>query len=151
MALTTIAEINYLSSVGEPSDDFVLVPSWDDAVGSLTSDVWGDITQNAHGDLTGWLTSNAPSRYQGVWNKRVRELRPIVEKIVEESLLTRIPANDGGDLRDALTWDLLLIAMDAEYHDLKRRPRLPSMMRDCYVSGHLPCGFDNAQSKIIAY
>ena len=151
MTLPSIAEINFLSSVGEPHDEFAVVSSWDDAVSSLTSDAWGDFTQNAQGDLTEWLSSNAPSRYQGVWNNRIRELRPMIERLVEETLLTKIPVSDSPGLRDALNWDLLLIAIDSDYHDLKRRPGLPSRMRDCYASGHIPCGFSDAQSQIIAY
>ena len=138
-----------MSSIGEPSEDFMILSSWDEALASLSSNSWGNITQNAQGDLTEWLSSNATSRYQGVWNKRVKELRPIVNSLVEKRLLPNIPCAVSSAIVETLRWDLLLAAMDADYEDLKRRPSLPSQIRDCYEAGHIPCGYE--QSKLVAY
>ena len=151
MALPGLTDIELLSATGEPDNRFVMVESWKDASEALVSDSWGDITQNAQGDLTGWLSSNAPTRYQGVWNTRIRQLRPEVEQIVDDSIMPAIPVEDDGGIRSALIWDLLLASVDYDYADLVRRPSLPSQIRACYASGHLPCGFDSAQSQIIAY
>jgi hypothetical protein len=151
MALADLTEIDFLSSAGQPDDQFVILPSWKEAVDSLVSDSWGDMTQDAQGNLTEWLSANSPSRYQGVWNKRTKELRPVIETLVDERLLPVIPVEDDGRLRSALACDLLLVAIDAEFDDLVRRPSLPSRLRECYSSGHLPCGISSDQSQIVAF
>jgi hypothetical protein len=151
MALPGQTDIGLLSAVGEPDSRFIIVSSWTVAFEFLVSDSWGDITQKAQGDLTAWLTSNAPSRYKGTWNQRIRQLRPEVERIVAELIMPSISNEDAGRIRSALSWDLLLASIDFEYTDLARRPSLPSRIRECYASGHLPCGFDGGQSRIIAY
>ncbi|MDB4437985.1 hypothetical protein N9195_00185 [bacterium] len=151
MALADLTEIDFLSLAGQPDDRFVILPSWRDAVESLVSESWGDVTKDAQANLTEWLSANAPSRYQGVWNKRTKELRPVIETLVDERLLPLIPVGDDGRLRPALIWDLLLVAMDADFDDLERRPTLPSRLRTCYSSGHLPCRISNDQSQIVAF
>ena len=150
MSLPCLSNVDLLSAVGVADDRYIMAPSWESALSSLASSEWESFTQDAQGELTSWLTSKAPHRYQDVWNSKVKVLRAEVEQVVDELFLAEPRLGTSEDVRAALQWDLLLACIDSDYADLANRPKLPAMIRDCYLAGHLPCGYDRAANRIVA-
>ena len=147
--IPTVTDFDLLSHLGEKSDSFVTVSSEDEALKGLLSSEWQEYTEEAQGNLTEWLTLNHPKRYQGVWNAKIREVRPTIESLINNRLLPQFSATST-PLRDCLRWDLLFCEMDCYYSDLNKRPLPGQRIRYIYEAGFLPCGLSST-GEILAY
>ena len=92
-------------------------------------------------ELTEYLSSRFPSKYQGVWNKTVREVRSEIEcKIVPKLLDRQQYIGFSSAVIDCVKWDLLHAAMTIIYINTNP-PLFYLRLFEVYESGHLPCGW----------
>ncbi|MEQ1533867.1 MAG: hypothetical protein HOO97_06095 [Sideroxydans sp.] len=138
--------IDWLSKCGQPivrsyAFPHIAVTSWSDANRLCSEQSWETVTEEAGGNLTAYLSSRFPAKYQGVWNKVVRELKPRIDEIVLPKLKERQQeANFDDRVIDCIKWDVLNALMTAHYAECKP----PSFYRDIFVvyeDGHFPCGW----------
>jgi hypothetical protein len=75
--------------------------------------------------------------------KHFGELRPIILSFVD-GLLPKIPVSEKGrkNVRDALSWDIMLICLEHEYRDVTEPFFYIPLLDPWYAAGHFPCGWD---------
>lgn len=140
--------VAWLQNCGAYLDESILefsvrqLDSWRDVVESMLYSDWEDVTTEARGDLTGYLTVKHPSRYQGKWNSLVSEARQIIERevmpVISNAQHKLAPSSE---LLDIIKWDLTSIAMTLYYADCNP-PRFFLDLLAIYELGHLPCGWE---------
>ena len=144
--ISDLKDVAWLSNCGGPLPSFELpairAASWREADVSCSSKEWQRTTEEAAGDVTSHLTLKHPSRYQGVWNKLVRELRPKIEAAIVPTLL-EVQAQEkfSDQVVACIKYDVLLAVMTSHYADCKP-PIFFLKLFEVYRSGHFPCGWE---------
>ncbi|TCS37742.1 hypothetical protein EDC30_10334 [Paucimonas lemoignei] len=150
--LDRLKTIDWLSKCGQSIGrnyplPYVAVSSWEEANRLCTEPSWEAVTEEARSELTEYLSMRFPTKYQGVWNKVVRELRPYIDEIVVPKLKARQQeVNFGDGVIDCIKWDVLHALMTAHYAVCSP----PSFYRDLWVvyeDGHFPCGWAGVWPK----
>ena len=145
IVLEKLNQVDWLSQCGQPQPSYavpcIAVKSWNDASRLCSDAAWESISEKASGELTEYLSSRFPIRYQGVWNKTVRELRPKIENAIMPKLMA-IQREKGfaEGVINCIRWDVLYAVMTGVYLDCNP-PEFYLQLFDIYESGHFPCGW----------
>jgi hypothetical protein len=142
--LKSLEGINWLANCGHPLPDFLLpcvaVSSWTEADRLCAEDAWENVGIAARGDLTEYLTKKCPAQYQGVWNQKVKELRPKMEEVIVQKLRGAQSVHGFSDaVIECVKWDVLHALMASSYVDFKP-PLFYLRLFEIYEKGHFPCG-----------
>jgi hypothetical protein len=151
--LEELEKAEWFRCVGQKDTEVALVlSSWKEAIDSCASDEWQDLILEAANQYRERLLSNSKERFSQ-WNKIVQEVKPFTvslvarktEKIIKENQLPKI-------FEDTVNWDILHVAMEAEYTDVYP-PGFFASNAYWYVHGHFPCGWqgDFPNGKLIVY
>jgi hypothetical protein len=125
--------------------EIVTLNSWIEVVKSYTDVAWEEITEEAQGILTSYLSQKCSQEYHGQWNKIVREIRPRLEEIVDPQVIKLIKQeNLDYSLKDIVRWDILHYVMEMIYYERGRctPPIFFKNIFEIYKNGHLPCGWE---------
>jgi hypothetical protein len=78
------------------------------------------------------------------WNELSREVKAVMAARISPVVVTAL-AKDGlpASANDSIAWDLLLIALEAEYSDVVAKSEVTELLWPWYSAGHVPCGWDN--------
>lgn len=96
-------------------------------------------------ELTVQLSARHDEAYE-LWNAKVAEVKPLMERIVREKLASpsvraRMPDEAEKVFLNALRWDLLGLCMAREYEDLVPRTRYYELVEHWFLAGRFPCGW----------
>jgi len=145
ISIEQLSSIAWLTKCGQPLSEYSLsciaVQDWKEASRRCSDINWENICENARGSITEYLSNNFPDKYQGVWNKTVREIKPKVESAIVEKLMA-VQNEKGVDsvIIDCVKWDVLHAVMTSLY--LSCEPPLFYLhLFEVYQSGHFPCGW----------
>src|SRR5688572_13155581 len=139
--LEELERAEWFSSVGvKDTEAAVVLSSWAEAVESCASDAWQDLLLEAANRYREQLLQKDKERFRR-WNEIVREVKPPVlalvarkiEPIVREHGLPKV-------FEDTVNWDILHLAMEAEYADVYP-PGFFASQSYWYAHGHFPCGW----------
>lgn len=116
--------------------------SWKEAEKHFSAPEWKYVTGEAQGNLTSYLSQKYPNKYQGDWNKLVKEAKPKVEQIVVPHINSLISKeNINPVFGDCVKWDILHAIMELTY--VKCNPPLFFLnLFEIYKFGNLPCGWN---------
>jgi hypothetical protein len=148
IALEKLSQVDWLANCGQPLPIYavpcIAVTSWSEASRLCADSTWEGVSENARGELTEYLSSRFPARYQGVWNKTARELRPKIESTITPKLLAVQQEKGFAEgVIDCIKWDVLHAMMTSVYIDC-RPPAFYLQLFDIYESGHFPCGWSGS-------
>ena len=140
--LDELEQVEWFSHVGEPRDGpYVILRTWQDAITSCSSLSWENLCLEAANQYRQRLQEQSPSRL-AKWNEVVAELKvftiPFVKRkishVVEGHALPKA-------FEDQVQWDILHLAMEAEYADVYP-PGFYASQAFWYLNGRFPCGWD---------
>ena len=143
--LDRLSQIDWLARCGQSLPKYAIhcipVVSWSDASRLCLDGSWEKAGDDARSALTEYLTTRYPAKYQGVWNKKVRELRPKIESAIVPKLKAAQQMHGFGDgVIDCIKWDVLHALMTSSYLDCDP-PMFYLQLFEVYESGHFPCGW----------
>jgi hypothetical protein len=141
--LDEIFNYPFFENVGKPLSPTVTpLKSWAAAAKMCRSYKW-ETCQLMARNLLQRLTEKLPWQRAEEWNPLSDELRPLILAFVD-SLLVRFPLKDKAlkNVRDALSWDIMLICFEHSYTDVIKPPFYIPIVEPWYVAGHFPCGRD---------
>lgn len=152
----TLAQLEgaeWFRSVGRKDTDAAIVlSSWEDAIVSCASLEWENLLLEATNQYREKLASRSTERFQG-WNSITKELKAVtvplvtrkVEQVVKDNGLPKV-------FEDTVQWDVLGVAMEAEYADVYP-PGFYASQAYWYTKGHFPCGWQGSfpDGKLIIY
>lgn len=141
----TMKTVPWFSRCGTPSEnigfDVEWLSEWSQAQESLESPEWKMIETDALGNLTAFLATKHASKYQGIWNRLVREATPKIEALF---IPAAVAYQQERQLRKTflnyVRWDCLGIIMESTYKPC-RPPVFYTKFLSIYQSGHFPCGW----------
>lgn|ERR1039458_3726145 len=142
----------FFQSVGKPLPASVTsMSSWSAAAKMCRSHKWETCQLMARNTLQGKIEARYPEdtvnhsfwHRSEEWNPIVKELRPLVHSFVD-GLLPKFPLQDKAlkNVRDAVSWDIMLICLEQEYRDLVKPFFYIPFVEPWYAAGHFPCGWD---------
>jgi hypothetical protein len=149
-----LSRVSWFNHCGRPIQSGVLnkfrqLTSWRQADLECTSTRWRDITENAQGELTVYLSTNYPEKYQGIWNRLLREAKPAVEQYAAARALEIAAENRvSKEFVDAVRWDVLCGIMEMSYKSCNP-PVFFAQLLDVYKLGHFPCGIDEDGAVVL--
>lgn len=131
----------------EATPDVQPLQGWSQAMEVCPAQPSKDARLEASNELSGRLSVYHNEAYS-LWNTKVEELKPLIEKLVHGKLAisavrARIPDDAEGLFVNALRWDLLGLCMAREYEDLVRT-RYYELLEHWYMAGRFPCGWIGA-------
>lgn len=152
----TLAQLElaeWFRAVGQQDTEAaIILPSWEDAVASCASAEWQNLLLEATNRYREKLASLSPDLFQQ-WNVITNDVKavtmPLVaRKIAQVVKVQRLPKV----FEDTVQWDILGVAMEAEYADVYP-PGFYGSQAYWYVKGHFPCGWqgDFPAGKLIIY
>ncbi len=142
--LSELESYLWFSNVGNRSEvgDVTFVDSWGAAVASCASRKWEDFQQDIHNY---YIRKVGAHIHEGAerWNAVLSEVEsrlavhafPVVEKMASNLELPQV-------FVDSVRWDVLGICMEVEFSDITPPFFFAAIVRECYRSGHFPCGWD---------
>ena len=151
--LEELERAEWFRSVGvKDTEAAVVLSSWAEAVESCASDAWQDLLLEAANRHREQLLQKDKERFRR-WNEIVREVKPSVlalvarkiEPVVREHSLPKV-------FGDTVNWDILHLAMEAEYADVYP-PGFFASQSYWYAHGHFPCGWQGEfpAGKLVIY
>lgn len=145
--LDSLNEVNWFDHPGQQeSDDVVVLSSWQETIKDSSSIKWKNVKLEAQGDLHAFLVISARERSR-LWNSLVVEIKQITEPMVERKIQMVMQAHNlPATFKDSVSWDILNIAMEEEYADL-RPPGFYANLANWYRKGHFPCGWRGKYPK----
>ncbi len=129
-----------------------VLSSWRDAERSCASPEWRDLLLEAANQYRARLNERDRQQF-ATWNQRVVEIKPRTEALVEDRTRAVVAANSLGQaFVNAVRWDILHLAMEAEFADVYP-PGFFASQAYWYASGHFPCGWRGKfpQGKLVIY
>lgn len=139
----TVCSYPFFQSVGRPLPLSVTpVLSWPAASGECHSLKWRNSKLMARNTLFRMVQEKSWTRRQE-WGPLSDELRPLILSFVD-GLLPKFPLQGKAlkNIRDSLSWDIMLICFEEEYKDLTVPFFYIPVVEPWYAAGHLPCGWD---------
>lgn len=139
--LEQLEQADWFHAVGQKDTDVAIVlSSWDEAIASCASIEWENLLLEASNRYCEKLAQLAPGRFQQ-WNTIAEELKVVtiplvarkIDQVVREHALPKV-------FEDTVQWDILGVAMEAEYADVYP-PGFYASQAYWYVKGHFPCGW----------
>lgn len=140
--LESVFSYPFFQSVGKPLPAFITsVSNWPAAAKMCRSHKWETCQLMARNALQRFTETNWNRSEE--WNPLSDELRPLILSFVD-SLLSTFPLKDRAlkNVRDALSWDIMLICFEQEYRDLVKPFFYIPVVEPWYAAGHFPCGWD---------
>ncbi len=151
--LAQMEQAEWFSTIGQKDTDVaVVLSSWEEAIASCASIEWENLLLEATNRYREKLASRSMDRFQQ-WNVIAEELKVLtvplvvrkIERVVTDNGLPKV-------FEDTVQWDILGVAMEAEYADVYP-PGFYASQAYWYVKGHFPCGWqgDFPDGKLIIY
>jgi len=134
------------------TENATILSSWKEAIESCASEEWQDLLLEAKNQYTEKLVRISKERFNQ-WNIIGRELKAVTIPLVSRKLQ---PVMDREKLpkifEDTVNWDILNLAMEAEYADVYP-PGFFTSQGYWYIKGHFPCGWQGSfpEGKLIIY
>ena len=117
------------------------INNWDEFKIAFNDADWINLTEDANGNLTEYLSYKCPNEYQGVWNKMIKEARLSVASFLEPKAIAFSESNNlGNAFVDGVKWEVLNGIMEHSYL-AKNPPLFFRKLLEIYKLGHCPCGF----------
>jgi hypothetical protein len=153
-AIDELNGIPWFSNCGKPnanlSSQHRQLSSWEEVRLACESPEWIEVTEEAQGALTEYLSEKYPADYQGVWNKLVRDARVQVDSTAgAKAAEVAIEQGLGNGFVDAVKWDVLNGIMEVTYKS-KNPPVFFENLLNVYRLGHYPCGLD-ADGRLVFF
>ena len=142
--LESIFRYPFFQSAGEPLPTSVTrLANWPAAAKMCGSRKWEVCQLMARNTLQRFTEQRAWARGQE-WNPLADELRPLILSFVDTLILAKVPVPERAlkKVRDAVTWDIMLICFEHEYRDVVEPFFYIPLVDPWYAAGHLPCGWD---------
>jgi len=133
----------FFQAIGKPLPSSVTpVNSWSVAAKICRSHKWETCQLMARNALFDQVQKKSWNRGQE-WGLLSDELRPLIISFVD-GLLSKFPLQDKAlkNVRDALSWDIMLVCFEQEYRDLVAPFFYIPVVEPWYAAGHFPCGWD---------
>jgi len=151
--LVQMEQAEWFSTIGQKDTDVaVVLSSWEEAIASCASIEWENLLLEATNRYREKLASRSMDHFQQ-WNVIAEDLKVLtvplvvrkIERVVTDNGLPKV-------FEDTVQWDILGVAMEAEYADVYP-PGFYASQAYWYVKGHFPCGWqgDFPDGKLIIY
>jgi hypothetical protein len=147
--ITELESIQWFNNCGKKFEKSInfkvkVLGSWDEVIQKYTDPYWEEVSDEEKGILTTHLANKYPQKYHGKWNKLVKEIKQVVEKIIDPQVVDLIQRNNlNPSLLDCVRWDILHALIVIIYERERCRPPVFfKQLYEIYKSGHLPCGWD---------
>lgn len=140
--LDKLRNVEWFRAVGTYKDDLSIpLHSWPQAMAACASAKWQGIILEAANQYCERLAERSRERFNR-WNDIVNEVKPVILQLVEEKCRKVIEKEKLPRVfLDSVQWDILHLAMEAEYHDVSP-PGFFASQSYYYWKGHFPCGWD---------
>jgi hypothetical protein len=133
-------------NVGKPAGgDFLVVPSWIEAVDLCVGEVWTSVQHQVKNQIAEEVTLKDYWRSEE-WNDVAAQLEGEIFAIVEP-LQKSLRMNPR--VGDSIRWDLFMICLESEFSDLVEPMFFMRRLKPVYAAGHFPCGWEGP--KLDAY
>ncbi len=151
--LAQLEQAEWFSAIGRKDTDVaVVLSSWEETIASCASIEWENLLLEATNQYREKLASRSLDRFQQ-WNVITEELKVVTMPLVARKI-ERVVTDNGLPkvFEDTVQWDILGVAMEAEYADVYP-PGFYASQAYWYVKGHFPCGWkgDFPDGKLIIY
>lgn len=151
--LEELERAQWFRKVGQKDTQVAIVlSSWEEAIKSCASDAWQDLLLEAANRYTEKLASISRERFRQ-WNAIVQKVDATVISLVDRKTAQVIEENQLPKVfKDTVEWDILHLAMEAEYADVYE-PGFFASQAYWYVQGHFPCGWEGAfpEGQLVIY
>ncbi len=151
--LAELEKVDWFYAVGLQDTETALVLStWGEAIASCASSDWQNLLLEATNRYCEHLCSRSRSRYNE-WNNIVKQVKMIINPLIERKTSRIVRENKLPKIfLDTVKWDILHVAMEAEYADVYP-PGFFASQAYWYVHGHFPCGWqgDFPKGKLVIY
>jgi hypothetical protein len=138
----------WFANVGQPlKENFIPVHTWDDALNRSRGDIWNSVQLQVKNSYARQVRQTNHDR-SVQWNPITSELRKAIAVIVENSIKSLShPVRLKQDLIGSVSWDLLMICLEAEFSDLVQPLFFVPRLEPIYRAGHFPCGWEGPKVK----
>jgi hypothetical protein len=148
-----LEKAQWFQKVGQKDTQVAIVlSSWEEAIKSCASSAWQNLLLEAANQYTEKLASISRERFRQ-WNVIVREMKAVTTPLVDRKIAQVVKENQLPKVfKDTVEWDILHLAMEAEYADVYE-PGFFASQAYWYVQGHFPCGWEGAfpEGKLVIY
>jgi len=140
-ALEQLDEVEWFTNVGlKDTERAIVLDSWSEAVQYCASVEWEDLLLEASNRYCEKLAEASQERFNH-WNDIMREAKGHTEPLVERKIREVAEKNNLPKVfEDTVKWDIVHLAMEAEYADLYP-PGFYASQAYWYKVGHFPCGW----------
>ncbi len=153
--LDKLESVEWFSKVGQKSDRVstaTVLTSWDKAIASCSNIEWENLLLEAANQYCERLIERSRERFNR-WNDIVNEMKSYTVDLVQKKIKTTVEENNLPEVfEDSVQWDILHLAMEAEYADIYP-PGFYASQSYWYCEGHFPCGWNGEfpEGNIIIY
>lgn len=153
--LDKLDTIEWFSKVGQKSDRLstaTILSSWDEAISSCSTIEWENLLLEAANQYCERLAERSRERFNR-WNDVVEEMKNYTVDLVKKKIKKTVEENNLPDVfEDTVQWDILHLAMEAEYADVYP-PGFYASQSYWYYEGHFPCGWNGEfpEGNLIIY
>jgi hypothetical protein len=140
--LATLKNAPLLDQVGRPHTlRHRSIGSWSEALKMCDSETWNALQLMTKNRTAGVVNRLNWHRCQE-WNPVCAALRPETERIIG-TCFQRISETNNvtAELRNSMSWDLLIILLEQEFDDVTAPFFYIPVLLPIYLAGHLPCGW----------
>ena len=152
--LQELEQASWFANVGRiDMPNVAFVKNWLAAIAGFVSSEWENVRLDTLNILRQKVLSQNQVRFNQ-WNNHVRSLKPSLNDLIRRKSETivrqeKLPMEFIGNIYT----DFLGVAMEAEYSDVVPSGFYSIVILDCYLKGHIPCGWegDFPQGRLIVY
>lgn len=151
--LQELDEAHWFAAVGaNDTKAAIILPNWEAAIESCASIDWENLLLEAANQYRNKLMQLSPERFRQ-WNIIVEDVKKATNPLVERKIAQVVKDHQLPQVfADTVKWDILHLAMEAEYADVYP-PGFYASQGYWYRSGHFPCGWEGRfpEGKLVIY
>lgn len=119
-----------------------VLQSWEDAIRHCSSLKWENVQLEASNRFREALFRASPRRFDA-WNQVLDTVKPAAVDLVQRKVRNMVLQYGLPDVFEAtVRWDIVGVAMEAEYADIYPPPGFFAAQAYWYAHGHFPCGWE---------
>ena len=151
--LGQLEELIWFSSVGRKDSEAVeYVDNWEMAIKFCCSTEWENLCLEAANQYRERISELKPESL-ALWNDIVDDIKLVSVPLVKTKIANIVRDNNlPQSFEDTVQWDILHLALEAEYSDIYP-PGFYASQAYWYLNGHFPCGWQGnfPNGKLLIY